>query len=112
MAQLNVIPMSCLYFKLPESECGRDDVAIAIEYTRSDMEPQKVHCWAWAQVGDAFLRGLVDEYDVPYSSDEDKLIEKVIQALNKSERFKESLPGFIMSALNLDPDAEGCDTEM
>lgn len=78
--QLNVIPMSCLFFKLPTSESGRDDVSVTIEYVRSDLEPHTVHCWAWAQVGDAFLRGLVDEYDVPYSADNDKLIENVIQA--------------------------------
>lgn len=112
LAELNVIPMSCLFFKLPESECGRDDVAIAIEYVRSDMEQHKVHCWAWAQVGGAFLRGLVDEYNVPYSADEDKLIEKIVHTLNNSERFRKSLPGFIASVLPLDPGINEHETGM
>ena len=104
-AELNVISMSVLTFKFPECECGRDDVTISIEYRRADNELEKVYCWTWAQVGDAFIRGLVDEYTVPYCADADKQIEAVISALNDSERFKESLPGFIQSALALDPDA-------
>ena len=105
-AELNVIPLSCLQFKFPESECGRDDVTISIEYCRADNEPEKVYCWAWAQVGaDAFLRGSVDEFAVPYSNDADKQIQTIISALNSSDRFKDSLPGFIESMLNFDPDA-------
>jgi len=105
-AELNVIPLSCLFFKLPEAECGRDDVAIAIEYCRSDKQPSEIYCWAWAQVGDAFIRGLVDEFTVPYIKDKDKLDESIVYALNNSERFRESLPGFIASALSLDPGAQ------
>ena len=105
-AELNVIPMSALNFKFPECECGRDDVSISIEYYRAGKEPEKVYCWAWAQVGDAFIRGLVDEYSAPYYDNADKQIEAVISALNSSKRFKESLPGFIQSALEFDPDTE------
>ena len=105
LEELNVIPMSCLHFKLPESECGRDDVYITIEYVKSDIDTNKVHCWAWAQVGNAFLRGLVDEYDVPFHAVKDRLDENIIHTLNDSERFEDALPGFIASVLAIDPDA-------
>ena len=105
LTEMNVIPLSALYFKLPESEYGREDISITIEYCRSDIKKNQVHCWAWAQVGDAFLRGLVDEYTVPYMDDKDRLDESIIYALNNSKRFKESLPGFITSVIALDPDA-------
>ena len=105
LAQLSVIPMSSLHFVLPESEYGRDDVSIAIEYCKHDFE-NSVHCWVWAGVGDAFIRALVDEYSVPYLEDKERLDESIIWALNSSERFRDSLPGFIASVLSLDPDAD------
>jgi len=105
LAQLNVIPMFSLYFKLPPNDYGRDDITVVIEYVRSDIQKNTVHCWAWAQVGDAFIRGKVDEFTVKYIDDKDKLDESIIRKLNGSKRFQESLPGFIESILRLDPGA-------
>ena len=105
LTQLNVIPMSGMFFTLPASECGRDDVSIAIEYCKFDSE-NKIRCWVWAQVGEAaFIRGLVDEFSMPYLEDKQKLDESIIWELSNSSRFRESLPGFIESALALDPEA-------
>ena len=103
MTELNVIRMYSLHFELPISECGREDVSIVIEYCKSDLEENSVYCWAWAQVGDAFIRGLVDEYSVEYLADKDQLEDRVISALNNSSRFRESLPGFITSVIGVHP---------
>jgi len=105
LTELVVIPTSGLFFNLPECECGRCDVSISIDYSRVEKEPDKVYCWVWAQVGDAFIRGLVDELTVSFFENRDKQIEKIIYSLNRSKRFKESLPGFISSIILLDPDS-------
>ena len=103
--ELSVIPLSGLHFTLPVSECGRDDVAITIEYGGPGSASKKVHCWAWAQVGVAVIRGLVDEYEVTYLDDKAELDRNIVAALNNSERFEASLPGFIESVLEIDPGA-------
>lgn len=104
--EMNVIPMSCLHFSLPETINGLSNIAITIEYAQFDEMPETVHCWAWAQVGAAaFLRGLVDEYDVPYDANEDELIQTIVSKLNSSGRFTDSLPGFIESILEQDPES-------
>jgi hypothetical protein len=105
IAELNVIPMSSMNFKFPECECGRNDVHISIEYCRVDNEPEKVHCWVWAQVGDAFIRGLVDQYTAPHSNNTNEQLQYIVSVLNNSVRFKSSLPAYIASVLTLDPEA-------
>ena len=102
---ISVIPMFSLLFKLPEQEYGRSDITIVIEYFKLDAEKDEVYCRAWAQVGDAFIRGLVAEYYVPITDNKKELDARVIRALNESEKFRESLAGFMLSAIALDPDA-------
>ena len=105
LTELNVIPMNGLYFTLPKSEYGCD-LAIAIEYCVSDGEDKRVHCWVWAQVGDGFSRGKIDEYEVPYNPDADALDDSIICALNNSERFRAALPGYIEFVMEADSDDE------
>jgi len=105
VAELNVIEMSSLYFKLPKLECGRDDIFVAIEYCKSDVSAGQTHCWAWAQIEGILIRGLMDEYTVPYNEDKEELDKSIICTLNSSKRFKDTLPNFIADISSLARDA-------
>ena len=95
-SEITLTPMSAFFLQLPETDYGRNDIVVAVEYVRNENIPEEVQCWAWAQVGDASaLRGLVAEFPVPYNSDEDALRQEIVTTLANSNEFRTKLPGYI-----------------
>lgn len=104
--QIEITPMSMIYFTYPEEIAGCSDVRIAVEYVRSDYEPELVYCWVWAQIADKALRGEIENFQVPYSPDSGEQEQDIISALSASQTFRPTLESYLNKIQEIFPSSD------
>lgn len=93
--EIEIGSVSSIRFTLPESQTGKTDVKIIVEYGNDSHDPQSIILSVWCWIGSSAIRGFVCNEVARAYEDEKKQISEIICCLNGSDTFCESLLSYI-----------------